>query len=152
MTHDELVNQYILEEQLKSDALYNKRKNDPESIINGAYKGAVSSGILSRIVSAAKPKGKIGLGETLLHVAGGTSVGAALGGYSNNVKVNKAEEARKVLAGRMASAKYMNEEKKIVNETLKKTAGRYDGIALGSGEVTEKKNKDDSGLKKAFTS
>jgi len=146
MDKNKSIDEYILEEQAKADALYPHTRKDVEPVLEGAYKGALVGGLGLRIFDSARSK-KTGLIGTLAHIGTGAVAGGAYGKISNNKKVDKAIEARKLLAGKRVSDQYLKKKIDLVKQSsagnylIVKTAGLSRSAELATNELDEQKRK-----------
>jgi hypothetical protein len=115
----------LTEDKARSDASYSYDKGSIEPVAEGAFKGALSSSIASRIARESKtlskflPSKKL---ETSL-VGLGTVAGAVAGKSYNNKKVDDAKKAREWLS-----------DKRKRNDYIKKTRDIYKQSAVNPEE------------------
>jgi len=96
----EQIARELAEEKAKRDAGYEYGEDSIEPVARGAFTGAISSGLLSRII---RPSTRVGEG---LVIGAGTLGGAILGHFYNNKKVKQARAARQWLADHRAQREY----------------------------------------------
>ncbi len=105
----------LAEDKAKSDASYSYGKDSLEPVGEGAFKGALSSSIASRVAKESKTMSKFfkrGKGETAL-VGIGTVAGALAGKAYNNKKVEEAKKAREWLADKRKAKDYISKTRDI---------------------------------------
>ncbi len=114
----------LTEDKAKRDASYGYGKGSVEPVAEGAFKGALSSSIASRMARESKflskkmPKNKA---ETIM-VGAGTTLGAVAGKIYNDKKVDKAVSARKWLSDKRKKSDYIKDTRKIYKQANEFTA------------------------------
>jgi len=133
MRKEDKVARELAEEKAKRDASYEYGRDSKEPIAEGAFKGALSSGLLSRIIKTkSRPK------EAAI-LAAGTAVGAAAGKVYNDKKVDDATRARRWLADNRKEKKYI----KSATDIYKQSAAVIpdDAYEIAESAVEDKKPK-----------
>lgn len=97
-------------DKAKRDASYEYGSGSPEPMANGAFRGALASGLVSRVAKMKNRKAEAAV------IAAGTLSGALAGKKYNDKKVDSAKRARKWLADHNSEKKYIAETKKIYKE------------------------------------
>ncbi len=109
----------LTEDKARVDASHEYSKNSIEPAAEGAFKGALSSSIASRLARESKfvskrlPKTK---SETLL-VGAGTALGALAGKIHNDKKVEKAKKARDWLSNKKKKSAYIKSTREIYKQS-----------------------------------
>ena len=82
-------------DRLRADAAYNKRRDDIAPAAEGAFKGALSSSLVGRLI---KPKGRplSSMVDKAL-IIGGTALGGSVGEVSHKNSIKKRDKARRLL-------------------------------------------------------
>jgi len=109
------IEKFLLEEQAKADALYPYTDKSVEPIAEGAWKGALLSGI-GKTLHEAHKQHRLTLKGTLGYYVGGGALGALAGYVNNKNKVKKAKEARQFLADNRVRNNYVKEKKQILKQ------------------------------------
>jgi hypothetical protein len=128
MENSQSIEYELVKEKAKRDASYEYGKGSVEPIAKGAFSGALSSGIASRIF---KPKSRWG---ELALIAGGTLAGAFGGNAWNNYKLKKAQEGREWLKKHPAPPGNMGSSGMMV-----KTSSRSEQFRVNSEETPSRK-------------
>jgi len=132
----EKVSDLLTEEKAKNDASYHYDKKSVEPVAEGAFKGALSSSLASKVirefpsVSKRLPKTKT---ETAL-VGAGTVLGAIAGKAYNDKKVDQAKAAREWLSDKRKKNEYIKNTERIYKEAS-------DGDVQYSDRVFDDKNR-----------
>jgi len=93
MAIDKKVTKDLVEDKAKRDASYEYGKDSLEPLGEGAFKGALSSGLSSRFIPKATKSGS-NLKRQAANLLASTAVGAIAGKIYNDKKVDKAKAAR----------------------------------------------------------
>lgn len=133
MRKEDKVAQQLAEEKAKRDASYEYGKDSKEPVASGAFRGALSSSLLSRIVKT-KSRGK----EAAI-LATGTAIGALAGKKYNDKKVEEASKARRWLADNRKEKRYIQSAKDIYKESAVNVPD--DAYSLAENAVEDKKPK-----------
>ena len=112
MPKDKKVINELVEDKAKRDASYEYSKNSIEPKAEGAFKGAVASGLAARFIKSNKNK-SLNWKAHAANLAAGTIGGAIIGKIYNDKKVDKAQKARLYLADRRKGGKYIKENRDI---------------------------------------
>jgi len=144
------VEKYLLEEQAKADALYPYTDKSAEPIAEGAWKGALLSGI-GKTLHEAHKQHRLTLKGTLGYYAGGGALGALVGYANNKRKVEKAKEARQFLADNRVRNDYVREKKQILKQAALTPDEKTKILTETGVEFNDKKKKHDSLLKSVAT-
>jgi len=113
---EQQINNYLLEEQAKADALYPHKRNDPEQFTEGAFKGGLTSGLALRVHEAAT-NARAGVKTNLGYILGGALLGGGVQTLINNKKVDNAVQARRLLAGKRVNERYIKKKKNLLKES-----------------------------------
>lgn len=118
MTIDKKVIDSLTEDKAKQDASYGYRSDSIEPIAEGAFKGALASGVASRLVRDDErllrlmPKRR----EAVL-IGAGTALGALGGKLYNDRMTNRANAARKWLSDKRKSSDYIKNTRNIYKQS-----------------------------------
>ena len=111
----------LLEEQAKAEALYPYKKNSIEPIAEGAWKGALATGIM-RTVHEAVTGQPVSARKMLGYYSLGGLLGALYGKVSNDRRVEQAEKAREFLINRKNARTYVKEKSDLVKSAARLSA------------------------------
>ena len=133
-------------DKAKRDASYEYDKSSLEPVGEGAFKGALASGLLSRIAKTQSGKREAAI------VAAGTAIGGLAGKKYNDGKVQKAERARRWLSDNRTEKGYMSENKDIYKKSSQTIGDQVTSIkkdpygsALSIAEESSKAEKKSKG-------
>lgn len=111
MAKQEQVVGELVADKAKRDASYEYSKDSKEPVAEGAFKGALASGLTSRFIRGGGAKAQAA------NLVAGVTAGAAAGKIYNNKKVDKAQKARRWLSDNRKEKTYANKAKDIYKES-----------------------------------
>jgi len=110
------IDDYLLIEQAKADAVYPYKKDSLEPVVEGAWKGALVGGI-GKVLHEAHKQKRLSLKGALGYYGTGGVLGAIAGYINNAKKVKAAKEAREFLYDRRKNNEYVKEKKKLLKSS-----------------------------------
>ncbi len=114
----------LAEDKAKRDASYEYDEKSKEPIAEGAFKGALASGLASRFIPAAK-KGGSNWKSHAANLAVGVTGGALLGKKYNENKVNEAKKARRWLSDKRKEKEYIKSTEDIYKSSNIDNLNKY---------------------------
>ena len=130
----ENVNDRLKHEDNMSDASYRIKRDSHEPILNGAFKGALASGIVGRIL---KPKSRIAEAGI---VGAGTIIGGAIGQKDHEHKIRLKRRAKSELDLEKKSEADVEDARSLATDTAMGTAiGGLGGLMTAPKRVSNKK-------------
>ncbi len=140
MSKDKKVVDSLAEDKARRDASYEYGKGSAEPVAEGAFKGALASGLAARFIPSSK-KGGSNWKAHAANLAVGTIGGGLAGKLYNNSKVNDAKKAREYLADKRKQRAYIKETKEIYKDAADRQLYGQDPYRLALEAAEDQKPK-----------